>query len=74
MFDTENKMRGLTLLYTSADIDAILKWGKEFYKNKTLSISPPVDGVRFFVKNHGSINYKYSSIVIQENKKYKVYG
>ena len=74
MFDSENKMGGLTLLYTSADINAVLKWAQTFYKDKKVYITSPLNGLRYFKKNVKDDNYEYPSIIIQENKRYKVYG
>ena len=74
MFSLENKMGGLELLYETPDIDAILKWGIAFYKDKKLYISSPVNGRRYFVSDTKNDSYQYPSIIIQENKRYKVYG
>lgn len=74
MFDNENKMGGLRLLYDSPDIDLILKWGKSYYKDNKIFITTPKDGTRFFMRESPHGLYQYSSFIIQENKRYKIYG
>ena len=70
MFIDENKMGGLKLLFESANIDIVTEWGRAFYGQNTVFITRPEDGARFFVEG----NNHYSSLIIQENKRYKVYG
>lgn len=74
MFETENKMGGLSLLYDSPSIDSVLNWGKSFYKDRKLSITISVNGIRHFVRDTSTELYQYPSCIIQENKRYKVYG
>lgn len=74
MFENENKMGGLKLLYDSPDINAILNWGKTFYRDHTIKITNPKDGIRFFIRETRQSLYQYSSFIIQENKRYKIYG
>lgn len=70
MFNDENKMNGLSLLYESPNIDIIKNWLENHYKSN-INISKPDNGIRYILDSN---NNQFSSIIIQENKKYKIYG
>lgn len=74
MFIDENKMKGLSLLYESPNIESVLNWGKTFYRNNNIFVTIPIDGSRHFEVDLVSDHYQYPSLIIQENKRYKVYG
>lgn len=71
MFNDENKMGGLHLLYESSDIESIKSWLYIRLNDTGISISKPNSGIRNIYNNK---NIQLPEIIIQENKKYKIYG
>lgn len=74
MFKDENRMGGLKSLFTSANIESVEEWGKKLHDDSTIKITKPVDGLRHFEGSDSDSKIQYSEVILQENRRYTVYG